>query len=57
LTIASASIAPGRFADFLILRANPLDAIANVTMIDAIVVQGRAIDGEERNARLSAHPR
>ncbi|HUQ82214.1 MAG TPA: amidohydrolase family protein [Gemmatimonadaceae bacterium] len=45
-------VAPGRFADFLILRANPLDAIANVMMIDAIVVQGRVIDGEERNARL-----
>ena len=50
-------IAPGRFADFLILRANPLDAIANVTMIDAIIVQGRVIDGDERNARLSAHRR
>jgi cytosine/adenosine deaminase-related metal-dependent hydrolase len=47
------SVARGRLADLVILSANPLDAIANIASIDAIVIEGRFIDGAERNALLS----
>ena len=34
----------GKRADFLVLRANPLDAIANTQKIDAFYTQGQALD-------------
>ena len=42
------SVAPGRFADLLILDANPLTDIANTRKINAIVLDGRFIDASER---------
>jgi adenine deaminase len=50
------SIAPSKMADLLILSANPLDEVGNVALIDAIVVDGRFVDGAERNARLARLP-
>ena len=50
------SVAPGKLADLLILSANPLDEVGNVALIDAMVVDGRFVDGAERNARLARLP-
>ena len=50
------SIAPSKMADLLILSANPLDEVGNVALIDAIVVDGRFVNGAERNARLARLP-
>jgi adenine deaminase len=50
------SVAPNRFADLLILSANPLDDVGNVVMIEALVIDGRFMDGAERNARLARLP-
>ena len=50
------SVAPNKLADLLILSANPLDEVGNVALIDAMVVDGRFIDGAERNARLARLP-
>jgi len=47
------SIAPNRLADLLILSANPLDDVGNVALIDALVIDGRFVDGAERSARLA----
>ena len=50
------SVAPGKLADLLILSENPLDEVGNVALIDAMVVDGRFVDGAERNARLARLP-
>ena len=50
------SVAPSKMADLLILSGNPLDDVGNVALIDAIVVDGRFVDGAERNARLARLP-
>ena len=47
------SVAPGRFADLLILDANPLTDIANTRKINAIVLDGRFIDASERASLLT----
>jgi imidazolonepropionase-like amidohydrolase len=47
------SVAPGRFADLLILDANPLEDIRNAARINAIVLGGRFIDSVERNRLLA----
>jgi imidazolonepropionase-like amidohydrolase len=51
------TVAPNKLADFLILDANPLDDVANVRQIAAVVFDGRFIDGEERARLLSLLPR
>ena len=51
------SVAPNRYADLLILSANPLDDVNNVALIDAMVVGGRFVDANERNARIARLPR
>ncbi|SFQ32210.1 amidohydrolase family protein [Hymenobacter arizonensis] len=38
----TATIAPGKDADLLLLTANPLDNIANIKRIDAVVSRGKA---------------
>jgi imidazolonepropionase-like amidohydrolase len=51
------SVAPGRFADLLILDGNPLEDIRNTARIEAVIVGGRFIDSAERQqllARLTA---
>ena len=47
------SVSPGRFADLLILDANPLEDIRNTTRINAIVIGGRFIDSAERQRLLA----
>lgn len=45
-------VAPGRLADLVVLDASPLDDIGNVAKIVALVLDGRFIDGNERNQLL-----
>jgi imidazolonepropionase-like amidohydrolase len=40
----SGSIAPGKVADLVLLRANPLDDIHNTQKIDAVIANGRLFD-------------
>jgi imidazolonepropionase-like amidohydrolase len=37
-------VAPGKSADFVVLDANPLDAIAHVRKINAVYIRGQAVD-------------
>lgn len=46
------SVTVGKLADLLILDASPLDDIRNTARIDAIVLDGRFIDGAERTKLL-----
>ena len=46
------SVAPGRLADLVVLDGSPLDDVANVGKIVALVVDGRFMDASERNALL-----
>jgi len=48
------SVEPGRFADLVILDANPLDDIRNTSRISAVVLGGRFIDAAERERLLAA---
>ena len=41
-------MAPGRFADLVILDANPLDAVANYRRVWAVVANGRLFDAAAR---------
>jgi imidazolonepropionase-like amidohydrolase len=41
---SSGSIAPGKIADLVLLRANPLDDIHNTQKIDAVIANGRLFD-------------
>jgi len=41
------SIEPGKFADFLVLSANPLDDIGNMQAIDLVVKHGQAFAQDE----------
>lgn len=43
---------PGFDADFIVLDANPLDAIANLHRINSVVLNGRTIDRAELSRRL-----
>jgi len=47
------SVAPGRYADLLILDANPLLDIGNTAKINAIVFDGRFIDATARATLLT----
>jgi imidazolonepropionase-like amidohydrolase len=38
------SVAPGRFADLVLLAANPLDDIRNTKRINAVVINGKFLD-------------
>lgn len=46
------SIAPGRSADLIVLRDDPLLDIANTRSIDAVLVRGRHLSRRELDARL-----
>ena len=53
------TIEPGRIADMVLLRSNPIDNISNVREIDAVIARGRlfnreAIDGLLAEGRESA---
>jgi len=47
------SIAPGKMADLVLLDANPLDEIANVRRIRAVVTRGRLLDRTELDKLLA----
>ena len=47
-------IAPGLRADMVLLRANPLEDIANTREIDSVIVNGRFLDRAQLNAILAA---
>ena len=47
------SIAPGRAADLIVLRDDPLADIANTRSIDAVMVRGRYLAREELDTRLA----
>ena len=54
---AVGKVAVGKLADLLVLDADPADDIRNTTRIAAVMLDGRFIDGEERQklfARLAA---
>jgi imidazolonepropionase-like amidohydrolase len=57
------SIEPGKIADLVLLRANPLDDIHNTQKIDAVIANGRffdraALDGLLAQVEISAkHPK
>jgi imidazolonepropionase-like amidohydrolase len=57
------SIEPGKIADLVLLRANPLDDIHNTQKIDAVIANGRffdraALDGLLAQVKISAkHPK
>lgn len=48
------SIAAGKVADLIILEANPLKDIKNVSRIDAVVRSGKVYDREKLKAQLEA---
>lgn len=48
------AIEPGRAADLVLLRANPLDDIANIRSIEGVMVRGRWLDRAELDAGLDA---
>jgi imidazolonepropionase-like amidohydrolase len=49
---SAGTIAPGKVADLVLLDANPLRDIRNTRRISAVVVNGRAITGDERERLL-----
>jgi imidazolonepropionase-like amidohydrolase len=44
----------GKFADFVVLDANPLEDIHNTQTIDAVVLKGRYYSRRDLNAMLEA---
>ena len=48
------SIAPGRDADVIVLRDDPLADIANSRSIEAVMVRGRYLARDELDAGLTA---
>jgi imidazolonepropionase-like amidohydrolase len=44
----------GKRADLVLLNANPLDDIANVSRIDAVVINGRLLDRAQLDTMLAA---
>jgi imidazolonepropionase-like amidohydrolase len=49
---SAGTIAPGKVADLVLLDANPLRNIRNTRRIAAVIVNGRAITGDERERLL-----
>jgi imidazolonepropionase-like amidohydrolase len=47
-------VAAGKSADFIVLDANPLDAIANVRRINAVYLRGEAVDRAGLRAKWQA---
>ena len=47
------TVAPGKLADLVLLRANPLDNIRNVATIQSVVANGRVFSREELDGLLS----
>lgn len=47
------SLAEGKVADIVVLRANPLEDIAATRQIDAVVTQGRLLDRKRLDAMLA----
>ena len=50
------TIEPGKFADLVLLEANPLDDITNVRKVSAVVADGRLLDREALLARTGTTP-
>lgn len=48
------SIAPGKIADMILLRGNPLDEIANTSRIEAVAFDGNLYDRDALD-RISNH--
>jgi imidazolonepropionase-like amidohydrolase len=48
------TIAPGMVADFVVLRANPVDDIGNTTQIESVYLRGAAVDRAAIEARMAA---
>lgn len=53
-TAAWGTIEPGRAADLVLLRANPLEDITNSRTIEGVMVRGRWLDRAELDAGLAA---
>jgi hypothetical protein len=47
------TIAPGNRADLVLLNANPLDDIRNTQKIDAVIVNGKLLNGRDLDALLA----
>jgi imidazolonepropionase-like amidohydrolase len=52
-TDSMGTVEPGKVADFVILRANPLEDIANVSGIEAVCVRGRLLGRATLDALLA----
>ena len=46
------TVAEGRSADFIVLDANPLDAITNTRQIAAVYLRGAEVDRDALGARF-----
>jgi len=53
LGIPSGTIAPGQRADLLLLRANPLSNVRNVSELDGVILNGRWLPHEQLQAMLN----
>jgi len=47
------TVEKGKFADLVLLNANPLEDIRNTTKISAVVVKGRFLDRQELDRTLA----
>ena len=47
-------VAPGRYADFIVLDANPLDDIRNSRKIDKVYLRGQEVDRAGLRAKWQA---
>jgi adenine deaminase len=47
------SVGPGKTADLVVLDGNPLDDMANVRRIHAVVIGGRVLNRQELEATLA----
>lgn len=51
---SAGTVQAGRRADLLLLDANPLEDVTNISRIRGVMVEGRWLDGEQIAARLEA---